>query len=70
MLLGLRADLECKQFVEEVGVGNLFFRRLLQARGQFVLDLIEPELMTVFAQAFELRGAHCAPPPSPWLAIS
>ncbi len=55
LMLGLRADLERKQFVEELSVGNFLFRRLLQARGQFVLDLIKPELMTMFVQAFELR---------------
>ena len=33
MLLAFRADLERQQVVEKVGVGNLLFRRLLQARG-------------------------------------
>ena len=49
MLLGLRADLKRKQFVEELGVGNFLFRRLLQARDEFVFHLIKPELMAVFA---------------------
>jgi hypothetical protein len=33
MLLGFCADLERQQIVEKVGVGNLLFRCLLQARG-------------------------------------
>ena len=32
-VLSLRADLGGQQLVEEVGVGNLLFRGLLQARG-------------------------------------
>ena len=57
MLLGLRTDLQRKQFVEELGVGNFLFRRLLQACGEFVLYLIKPELVAVFAEAFELLVA-------------
>jgi hypothetical protein len=70
VLLGLRPDLDGEQFVEEVGVGDFLFRRLLQACGELVLDLIEPEPMAVLAQAFELRGAHRASPPSLWLTAS
>jgi len=47
MLRRFRADLQGQQFVEKVSVGKLPFRRLLQARGKFVLDLIQPQAMTV-----------------------
>lgn len=70
VLLGLRADLGGEQVVEEVGVGDFLFRRLLQARGKFVLDLVEPQPMAVLAQTFELRGAHRTLPPSLWLTAS
>jgi hypothetical protein len=51
MLLRLGNDLGGQQLIEEVGVGNFLFRRLLQARGKLLFDLIEPELMAVFVQA-------------------
>src|SRR5919201_6720836 len=68
VLVGFRVELAGQQLVEEVGVGNFLFRRLLQARGQLLLDLIEPELMAVRAQTVELWGAHCASPP--WLELT
>jgi hypothetical protein len=69
MLVGLGVDLGGEQFIEEVGVGNFFFRRLLQARGKFVFDLIKPQPVAMFAQAVELRSANRSPP-SPWLTSS
>ena len=48
VLVGLRSDLRGEQFVEELGVGNFLFRRLFQARGKFILDLIKPEPMAMF----------------------
>jgi hypothetical protein len=36
----------------------------LHARGEFLLDLIKPELVAMFAQAVELRGAHRSSAPS------
>src|SRR5216683_8235301 len=39
MFVGLGVDLAGQQLIKEVGVGNLLFRRLLQARGKLVLDL-------------------------------
>ena len=47
VLVGLRFDLRGEQFVEELSVGNFLFRRLFQARGKFILDLIEPQPMTM-----------------------
>jgi hypothetical protein len=38
---------------------------VLVANGRMTL-----EPMAVLAQAFELRSAHCAPPPSLWLMAS
>jgi hypothetical protein len=70
VLAGFRVDLTGEQLVEEVGVGKLLFRRLLQARGQFLLDLIEPQPLTLFAQTVELGSTHCARSPSPWLTAS
>ena len=34
VLVGFRVELADQQLVEEVGVGNFLFRRLLQARGR------------------------------------
>jgi hypothetical protein len=70
IFVGFRSDLGGEQLVEEVGVGNFLFGRLLQARGEFVLDLIKPEPMAVVAQALELRSAHHAPFPSLWLTAA
>ncbi len=60
VLLRHRAYLGGEQFIEQVGVGDFLFRRLLEGRAQFVLDLIEPQLVTARAKTFELRYAHCA----------
>src|SRR4051794_31034330 len=54
MFMGFRPDLSGEQLVEEVGVGNFLFRRLFQARGKFVLDLIQAQPMAVVAQTFDL----------------
>ena len=70
VLVGFRVDLTGEQLVEEVGVGKFFFRGLLQARGQFLLDLIEPQPLALFAQALELGRAHRTSPPAPWLMAS
>src|SRR5271165_5958566 len=65
VLVGFRIDLAGQQLIEEISVGNFLFCRLLQARGKLLFDLIEAQLMAVFAQAVELRGTHCASPSSP-----
>src|ERR1700677_5111566 len=66
VLMGFRVDLRGQQLVEEVGVGKFLFRRLLQARGQFLLNLKEPQSMTLFVQTVELGSAHRTSPPLPW----
>jgi hypothetical protein len=70
VLVGFRVDLTGQQLVEEVGLGKFLFRRLLQARTKFILYLIEPELMAVFAQSVELWSAHRTSPPAPRLMAS
>jgi len=70
MLVGLRIDLSGQQLIEEVGVGHFLLRRLLQARGKLLLNLIEAQTLAVFAQAVELRSTHRTSPPSPWPTIS
>lgn len=70
MLVGFGSDLGRQQLVKEVGVGDLLLGRLLQARSQFVLDLIKPQLVAVLAQTFELRSAHRGAPPWLWLIAS
>jgi hypothetical protein len=70
VLVGFRVNLAGEQLVEEVGVGKFLFRGLLQARGQFLFDLIEPQPLTLFAQAFELGRAHRTSPPAPRLMAS
>src|SRR5215471_4297826 len=47
MLVGLRVDLAGEQLIEEVRVGNLLLGRLFQTRGKFLLDLVEPQPLTV-----------------------
>jgi hypothetical protein len=70
VLVSFCIDLAGQQLIEEVGVGSFFFRRLFQLGGKLLFDLVEPQLMAVFAQAVELRGAHRSAPPSLWLMIS
>jgi hypothetical protein len=70
VLVGFRIDLAGQQLIEEISVRNFLFCRLLQARGKLLFDLIEPQLMAVFAQAVELRSIRCASPPSLALTTS
>ena len=51
VLAGCRLDLGSQQLIAEIGAGKCLFCRLFQARGKLLFDLIEPQLMTVFAQA-------------------
>jgi hypothetical protein len=70
VLRRFRADFQGQQFVEKVSVGQLPFSRLFQTRGQCLLDLIEPQVMTMLLQSFQLRGALWRSPLSLWLAAS
>src|SRR5215470_4913949 len=70
MLGGFRVDLQGQQFVEKVRVGQLPFSRLFQVRGQFPLDLVEPQALTMLLQPFQLWDVHWPWPPSLWLAAS
>jgi hypothetical protein len=53
MLCGFGADLQNQQFIEEISLGQLPFRRLFQARGKLLLDLIQPQAMTMLLQPFQ-----------------
>jgi len=66
----LASTLAGQQLIEEISVRGFPLRRLFQAGGQFLFDLVEPQLMAVFVQPVELRSAHRASPPSLWLTIS
>jgi len=67
MLVAFGSDLGGQQLIEGVAVGNLFLGHLFQVHGQFVVDPFSiwysPQLMTMFAQTFELWSAHRAAPP-------
>jgi hypothetical protein len=62
VLLGLRANLEREELVEKVGVRDVTLGRLLEESGQLRFKPMEPETLTVAAQAIEERGAHRSPP--------
>jgi hypothetical protein len=38
-------NLASQQLIEKVGLGGFLFRRLFQAGGQLLFDLVEPQLM-------------------------
>jgi hypothetical protein len=62
VLLGLGPDLQGEELVEEVGVRDVALGGLLEERGQLGFEAMEPEALTVAAQAIEERGAHWPPP--------
>jgi hypothetical protein len=62
VLLGLGANLQREELVEKVGVRDVALGGLLQEGGQLGLEPMEPQALTVTAQAIEERRAHWPPP--------
>ena len=51
-----------EELVEKVRVRHVTLGGLLEERGQLGLKAMEPQALTVTAQAIEERGAHWPPP--------
>jgi hypothetical protein len=60
VLVSFGVDLAGQQLIEEVSVGGVLFRRLFQAGGKLLFDLVEPQPMTSRRRSScgVLIGAH------------
>lgn len=60
----LGAALEVQDLVEEIGVAEVFLGGLLQEGGELGRHPMEPQLLAVVREAFQLRRGHAAAPSS------